>query len=157
MKLVRRSLIAVGILVAIVLFSWGYTSIQLSVARSRGVYTSPEQGMLSLMDKYYTADKNVKIIYAGTNSLDGSNPHVWYVITEVRAKARADGSELGANGCEAPGSFFLQTKDGSWVHVSEGAFPTYMGFWMKVFDMAGEGQSEPFIKWDKDQNPQFCR
>ncbi|MEP7135914.1 MAG: hypothetical protein ABI904_13370 [Chloroflexota bacterium] len=156
MKLVRRSLIAVGILVAIVLFSWGYTSIQLSVARSRGVYDSPEQGMLALMDKYYTADKNVKMLYAGTNSFDGSNPHVWYVIAEVRAKARADGSELGSNGCEAPGSFFLQTKEG-WVHVKEQAFPTYMGFWMKVFRWAGEGKSKPSTNWGKDQNPQFCR
>jgi len=159
MKLARGVWIELGILIAIVVFSWGYTSIQLSVARSKGVYASPEQGMLAMADKYYTADKKVKIVYAGTNSLDGRNPHVWYVIAEVRASARSDGSELGhdGNGCDAPGSFFLQTKDGSWVHVSEGAFPTYMGFWMKVFDMAGEGQSEPSINWASDQNPQFCR
>ena len=56
----------------------------------------------------------VKILYAGTNSFDGSDPHIWYVIAEVRASARSDGSELGHNGCDAPGSFFLQLKDGSW-------------------------------------------
>lgn len=156
MKLTRRVLIILGILIAIVPVSWIYTSVQLSIARSKGVYDSPEQGMLAMMDQYYAPDKTVKILYAGTNSFDGSKPHVWYVIAEVRASARADGSELGSNGCDAPGSFFLQTKEG-WVHVREQAFPGFMGFWMDVFGMAGEGKSTPSTNWAPDQNPQFCR
>ncbi len=152
----RRFLIALGIVVSFVVFSWIYTTVQLKNARAKGVYTTPEQGMQALAEKYYAADREVKIVYAGTNSFDGSNPHVWYVIAEVRATARADGSELGSNGCDAPGSFFLQTREG-WVHVPEGAFPTYMGFWMKVFDWAGEGNPTPSVNWAPDQNPQFCR
>jgi len=156
MKLTRRVLIILGILIAITPVSWVYTTARLAVARSKGVYSSPEQGMLAMMDQYYAPDKTVKILYAGTNSFDGSKPHVWYVIAEVRASARADGSELGSNGCDAPGSFFLQIKEG-WVHVPEQAFPGFMGFWMDVFGMAGEGVSTPSTNWAPDQNPQFCR
>jgi len=152
----RRLLIALGISSAFVVLAWVYTTVQLNNARAKGVYATPEQGMLALTEKYYTADHEVKIIYAGTNSFDGSNPHVWYVIAEVRATARADGSELGPNGCDAPGSFFLQTKEG-WVHVPEGAFPTFMGFWMKVFYWAGEGKSAPSTNWGADRPSQFCR
>lgn len=82
--------------------------------------------MIARAEKYYTADRKVKILYAGTNSFDGTKPHVWYVIAEIRASARADGSELGHNGCDAPDSFFIQTKEG-WVHVPEGASPEFIG------------------------------
>jgi hypothetical protein len=141
-KYVRWILTAAGISLGFVLFAWIYTYTQLANARAKGVYATPEEGMLARVEKYYAADREVKILYAGTNSFDGSAPHVWYVIAEVRASARADGSEMGHNGCDAPGSFFLQTREG-WVHVSEGAFPGFMGFWMKVFGWAGEGEVTP--------------
>jgi hypothetical protein len=155
-KYIRWILTAAGIALGFVLFAWVYTYAQLANARAKGVYATPEEGMLAMAEKYYTADRDVKILYAGTNSFDGSVPHVWYVIAEVRASARVDGSELGHNGCDAPGSFFLQTREG-WVHVPEGAFPGFMGFWMKVFGWAGEGQSTPSTNWAEGQNPQFCR
>jgi hypothetical protein len=112
--------------------------------------------MLAMLDENYMPDRDVKILYAGTNSFDGRRPHIWYVIAEVRASARADGSEMGRNGCDAPGSFFLQTKEG-WVHVPEGAFPGFMGFWMDVFDMAGKGQAAPSTNWVEGQPAQFCK
>ena len=143
MKLTRQVLIVLGILIAIAPVSWVYTTARLAVARSKGVYDSPEQGMLAMMDQYYAPDKTVKILYAGTNSFDGSKPHVWYVIAEVRASTRADGSQMGLNGCDNPGTFFLQLKDGKWVHVPEGLFTTFMTSLLDVFDMAGEGQSAP--------------
>lgn len=156
MKLSRTVLIVVGILIAIVPASWAYTSIQLSIARSKGVYASPEQGMLAMADQYYAPDKTVKILYAGPNSQNGNEPHVWYVIAEVRASARADGSEMGRNGCDAPGSFFLQTKEG-WVHVPEGAFPGFMGFWMDVFHLSGDGLATSTTHWIPGQEPDFCQ
>lgn len=156
MKLSRRVLTIVGILIAIVPVSWAYTSIQLSVARSKGVYETPEQAMTAIVDKAYAPDRTIKFLYAGPNSTDGSQPYVWYVIAEVHASARADGSELQTNGCDAPGSFFLQTKQG-WVAVPEEALPGFMGFWMKVFGMAGEGQSTPTTNWKSGQEPDFCQ
>jgi hypothetical protein len=156
MKILRRLLIVLGILAAIIPLAWIYTSVQLAVARSRGLYSSPEEGMRSIIDKGYTADRQVKILFAGTNSFDGSQPHIWYVIAQVRASARADGSALGKTGCDAPGLFFLQTRDG-WVFVPEGASPEFIGFWMKIFEMAGPGQSTPSTNWAPNQPSKFCQ
>lgn len=155
MKPIRLPLIVLGIVIACAALSWAYTSAQLGIARSKGVYETAEQGMRALVDQGYASDRQVKILYAGTNSFDGSKPYIWYVIAEVHASARADGSSLSKDGCDAPGSFFLETKDG-WVHVPEGAFPGYMGFWMDVFDIAGPGQSEPSTPWAPDQPEHFC-
>jgi hypothetical protein len=155
MKITRRVLILLGVLIAIIPLAWIYTSVQLASARSKGLYSSPEQGMQAIIAKGYTADRSVKILYAGTNSFDGSQPHVWYVIAQVHASARADGSALGKNGCDAPGIFFLQTKEG-WVFVPEGAFPGFIGFWMKAFGMAGPGQSAPSTDWAPNQPAKFC-
>ncbi len=155
MKTIRLPLFALGIVIASVILSWAYTSAQLSIARSKGVYETAGQGMLALMDERYAPDRQVKILYAGTNSFDGSKPYIWYVIAEVHASARVDGSSLSEEGCDAPGSYFLQTKEG-WVHVPEGALPGFMGFWMGVFDMAGPGQSEPSISRAADQPEHFC-
>jgi hypothetical protein len=156
MKFRRWSLIALGMLLWMVGFCWYYTFVQLNIARSKGVYATAEQGMLAQVDKYYPPDRTVKILYAGTNSFDGSRPHIWYVIAEVHAASRADGSAMGHNGCDAPGSFYLQTRQG-WVFVPEGAFPGFVGFWMKAFGMAGEGQSTPSTNWAPDQSSRFCQ
>jgi hypothetical protein len=145
----------VGIVIVCVALSWVYTSAQLSIARSKGVYETPELGMRALVDKDYAPDRQVKILYAGTNSFDGSRPYIWYVIAEVHASARADGSSLSEDGCDGPGSFFLETKDG-WVHVPEHVFPGFIGFWMGAFDMAGPGQAEPSITRAPEQPEHFC-
>lgn len=155
-KLVKGLLLGVGLIGFVVLCSWGYTTVVIANASRKGVYPTAEQGMIAMLDKSYSPDRQIKILYAGTNSFDGSTPHVWYVIAEVHASSRADGSELNKNGCDAPGSFFLQTKEG-WVHVSEGAFPVYIGMWMKIFGVAGEGLSTPSTNWAPDQSPRFCQ
>ena len=154
-KIVIALVLALGALTTLVASSWLHTTVQLAHARAQGIYDSAEEGMIAQAEKNYSPDRQVKILYAGTNSFDGSHPHVWYVIAEVHASARADGSELGYNGCDAPGLFFLDTKDG-WVTVPEGAFPGLMGFWMEVFDMAGPGQSTPSTNWAPDQPSRFC-
>jgi hypothetical protein len=154
MKILRWLLTGLVIVVLVTSCSWIYTRTQLARARSNGVYASAEEGMLAHAEKYYTADREVKILNAGPNSFQ---PHVWFVIAEVRASARADGSELGHNGCDAPGYFFLQTKEGSWVWMPEGAFPGFIGFWMEVFGWAGEGQSTPSTDWAPDQPSRLCQ
>lgn len=156
MRIFRWMLVLLGFSFICVASSWIYTAVQLNIARAKGVYSSPEQGMIARAEQYYTDDRQVKILHAGTNSFDGTKSHIWYVIAEIRASARADGSALGHNGCDAPGSFFLQTKEG-WVHVSEGAFPGFIGFWMDVFGWAGEGQSTPSTNWAPGQPSRFCQ
>jgi hypothetical protein len=157
MRIVRWVLVLLGFSLICIASSWIYTGAQLNIARTKGVYSTPERGMIARAEQYYSADREVKILYAGTNSFDGTKPHVWYVIAEIHASARADGSELGHNGCDAPGSFFLQTKDGNWVYVPEGAFPGFMGFWMEVFGWAGEGQAAPSTNWAPNQPSRFCQ
>ena len=155
-KYVRWSLIVAGIAVGLFALSWLYTKLVIANARADGEYASAEEGMMALMDKYYPPDREVKIFYAGPNENDGDNPYVWYVIAEVRASTRADGSQMGLNGCDNPGTFFLQLKDGKWVHVPEGLFTTFMTSLLDVFDMAGEGQFAPTI--DLLNGPTlFCR
>jgi len=132
----------------ILLSSWLCTTIQLHSACSRGVFTSAEEGMRALITRNYIQPEKVQIIYAGTNSFDGSSPHIWYVVACVWGESRADGSKVGSwkHDYDQPGFFFLNTKDG-WVWVNEGAFPVYLGFWMRVFGMAGPGSAHPSTDW----------
>jgi len=142
-KTVRGLIIALVVLSMILLCPWGYTNLVVLNARSKGEYDSAEEGMLALMDKNYAPDHTVKIYSARPDAHDGSNPYVWYVIAEVRASSRADGSELGHNGCDAPGTFFVQLKDGKWVHVPEGLFIIFVPSWLDTFGLAGKGQTTP--------------
>ncbi len=148
--------VVLGVLLLCPAASWGYTTAQLAAARSKGVYASAEAGMRAMIEAHYRGIQEVKILYAGPNSFDGSQPHVWYVIAEVRAGQRADGSPPGKNGCDAPGLFFLQARDG-WVFMPEGAFPGFVGFWMRKFGLAGPGQSFPSTNWAKSQPARFCQ
>jgi hypothetical protein len=144
-----------GVVLSFSACSWIYTVVQLHQARSKGVYESPEQGMLAFAEKRYAAGHSVEILYAGPNSFNGSQPHEWYVIAEIHASSRVDGSKLKHDGCDAPGLAFLQTRYG-WVYVPDGAFPTFIGFWMKTFNLAGEGQSTPTTDLLPDQPSHFC-
>lgn len=142
-RLVRGLVIALVLLILVLLFPRGYTYLVVANARADGEYASAEEAMLALIDKSYGSDRTVKIYSAGPDAHDGSNPYVWYVIAEVRASTRADGSELGHNGCDAPGTFFVQLKNGKWVHISEGPFMIFVPSWLDTFGFAGEGQSTP--------------
>jgi hypothetical protein len=162
MRVIRQSpalrlalVLLLWLAVALPVASWAYTRSQLSRAEARGIYDSPEEGMRSRIEAYYAGIEHIDILYAGTNSFDGSQPHVWYVIAEVHAASRADSSSLGPRDCDAPGHFFLQTKKG-WVFVPEGAFPRIVGFWMNLYDMAGPGRSTPSTDWTPDQPARFC-
>lgn len=145
----------VWLAVTLPVVGWRYASIQLARARAQGVYDSAEEGMRSRLQAHYEGIERIDVLYAGTNSFDGSRSHIWYVVAEVRARSRADGSSLGKNGCDAPGSFFLQTREG-WVWMSEGWFPGIVGFWMNMFGMAGPGQATPSTDWAPGQPGKFC-
>ena len=85
MTIVRWVLFILGFIFICAVSSWIYTSAQLNIARAKGVYSSPEQGMIAQAVNYYSADRQVKILSAGTNSFDDSKPFVWYVIAEIHA------------------------------------------------------------------------
>ncbi len=129
-------------------WSWSYTVGALRLVRAQGVYQSAEDGMQALIARGYVHPDRVQVIYAGTNSFDGSNPHVWYVIACVWGGTRLDGSPVGSKRhiYDQPGTFFLATRDG-WVHVPEGLFPEVLGFWMKFYGLAGPGSATPSHDW----------
>lgn len=133
-----------------------YTSSKVAHALSTGVFPTAEEGMRQLLKESYTGITRINILYAGPNSPDGSQPHVWYVIAEIRAAMRADGSKMGKNECDAPGTFFIQTHEG-WFRVSEGAFPELLGHWMSDFGLAGPGQSTPSIDQIGPGQTKFCQ
>ena len=39
---------------------------------------------------------------------------------------------------DAPGSYFVDTQEG-WVLMPESSSPLFVGFWMRVFGLAGDG------------------
>ena len=144
-------------LVAIIkLGSYCYTSRVVARARVRGLFPTAEAAMRQRIAENYTDIQRVTIFYAGPNASDGKDPHVWYVTAEVRAASRADGSDMGKHGCDAPGSFFLQTQEG-WFYVPEGAFPGLLGKWMQKYGLAGPGQPEPAINLHTSRQHRFCQ
>jgi len=152
MKRFLYILLIIGIFVGILFISsWSYTKIQLYRASADGVYATAAEGMAKKIEEHYIEPNRYHILYAGTNSFDGSDPHVWYVIACVWGEYRKDGSPIGSHrhDYDQPGSYYLNTKDG-WVHVSEGAFPELIGLWMKVFNLAGPGSSQPTHDWISD-------
>jgi hypothetical protein len=74
----------------------------------------------------------------------------------VRAAARVDGFPIGRNGCDAPGTYFLHTREG-WVQVPEGAFPEWIGIWMDAFHLAGPVESTSSTDWAPAQSERFCQ
>ena len=151
-KIVSTGLVLVG---SVTIMGLIYTTNILILVRSKGVYPSAEAGMQALIDRGYVNPERVEIIYAGTNSFDGSDPNVWYVLACIWGGARANGDPVGneRHVYDQPGTFFLATWDG-WVHVPEGYFPQILGFWMRVFHLAGAGSSTPSHDWGS--GPQNC-
>ena len=152
-----RLILAVGVpltfIVMVLFWTWTYTITALRWARMQGTYASAEDGMLAIIGRSYVKPDAVQIIYAGTNSFDGSDPNVWYVIACVWGGTRADGSPVGSqkHAYDQPGTFFLATKDG-WVFVPEGLFPEVLGFWMRIYGLAGQGSATPTHDWGSTPN-----
>jgi hypothetical protein len=132
----KRKWIVLAIALAVILaetlafvsFSRWYTISSLNWARSRGVFTTPQEGVISDAYRAYCGVEKVEIDHASTNSFDGSNPHVWFVMYTVYAKSHApcDPQHPGApfyhQTYERGGVFYLNVKDG-WVMMPEGAVP----------------------------------
>jgi hypothetical protein len=106
--------------------------VNLEIAKREGVYATPEDGIRVLITESWIDVKKIEIVYAGTNSFDGSNPHVWFVVADVWAAKRGDGKPVNLRGYDSAGSYFLRVQEG-WVHVPEGKFPELIGFGMRLF------------------------
>ncbi len=123
-----------------------YTITSLNWARSQGVFDTPQEGVISRANREYCGLENVEIEQAATNSFDGSDPHIWYVVFTVYAQNHIPcdpenpGPALHHQTYESGGSFYLNTLEG-WVWMPEGRFPEFIGYWMKKLNLAGPGDS----------------
>lgn len=112
--------------------------------------------MRALVAAHYRGITRLDIRGAGPDDSWGSNPHVWYVVAEVRAARYADGTPLRHNGCDAPGTFFFQSQAG-WFHVPEGLFTGLLGKWMKDYGLAGPGQLQPTTDTYHNRPTRLCQ
>ena len=143
-KFLRVSLVALGILAtafAFVFWSWSFTTSRLNAARSIGVFPSPSDGMMTLVQSGYVDIQEARIVHAKQETFPlGGGPHVWFVIACVWADSREDGSPVGSptHDFDYPGSYFVNTHEG-WVLMPESSQPLFVGFWMRIFGLAGDG------------------
>lgn len=145
-----------GLLGAMKLATWAYTSHLVNRALAEGVYPTAAEAFYHLMEEHYTGVKRIDIIYAGPNDSEGNQPYVWYVVAEVRADKRADGSQMGKNGCDNPGVFFMQSHEG-WFYVPESLLTGLIGDWMREYGLAGPGQTTPAIGSTGGGPMRFCQ
>jgi hypothetical protein len=115
--------------------SWIFATGQLTLAKAKGIYATPEEGMKQEIIKFageYPVER-VEILSAGVNANDGSLPRVWYVRAWVFADQRWDGKPTprGYGGLRC----FLRVEDG-WVHMSEGA-AEFAGWVMELYGLEG--------------------
>lgn len=132
--------------IACIGLSWLYAEFRLQAALRDEIYSTAEEGMLELISQGYRGIQQVEIDYAGPNWPEGRNPHMWFVTARVWAEQRSDGKKPGnkLHDYDYLGSYFLHAKDG-WVHMSEGAFPELVGFWMKITGKADFSARIPTI------------
>jgi hypothetical protein len=146
-KLLRVGLIAIGILAIALSFtfvSWSFTTSRLNAARSIGIFPSPSEGMLTLVHSGYVGIQEARIVHAVPDTAPGGGPHIWFVIACVWADSRADGSPVGSgtHDFDFPGSYFVNIQEG-WVLMPETSLPLFVGFWMRIFGLAGDGLAQP--------------
>ncbi len=148
-KLLRAGLIAICILaiaVGFTFWSWMFTTSRLNAARSIGVFPSPSEGMLTLVQSGYVVIQEARIVSVEQEIFPlGGGHHIWFVTACVWAKSRIDGSPVGAatHDFDFPGSYFVDTREG-WVLMPETSSPLFVGFWMPIFGLAGDDRAQPF-------------
>jgi hypothetical protein len=115
------------------LFSWFFAISQIELAKSRGIYATPEDAVIALNSQGWGGAQVVEIVgvHAGPNRRDGSQPHVWFGGGTVYLDRVPEGWNRTHY---LAGSFYIHVKDG-WVHVPEGAFPEYVGWVMELYDL----------------------
>jgi hypothetical protein len=136
--LVRLGLGLAALIPLFFLCSWIFTASQLALAKSEGIYRTPEEAVIALNSQGWGGAEVVRIedVRAAPNSHKGDQPHVWFGGATVyldRVPEGWDRTQFSA------GSYFIHVREG-WVHVSEGAFPELIGWVMELYGMEGIGQ-----------------
>ena len=130
-------LIFTGLSLVLLFFlgTWVYAKSHLALAKTRGIYNSPEEAVLERTSSGWGGAEVIRIenVYAGPNFHDGSLPHVWFGGADVYLDRIPDGGRWDYYN---PGSYYLRVEEG-WVHVPEGALPEYIGWVMELYGLEG--------------------
>ena len=147
-KILRIVLIAVcisAVAAGSIFGSWLFTTNRLNAARSIGVFPSPAEGMMTLVHDGYVGIQEARITSVVQETAVGGGRHVWFVTVCIWADSRIDGSPVRHTNSDFDfgGSYFVDTHDG-WVLMPETSLPLFVGFWMPIFDLAGDDTAQPF-------------
>jgi len=114
---------------------WIYAASQLALAKNEGIYATVEEAVVIRNNQGWGGAEVVRIenVQASVNQHDGSQPHVWFGGAEVYLDRIPQGRKWDHY---SAGSYYLHVDEG-WVHVSEGAFPEFIGWVMELYGMEG--------------------
>ena len=134
----RIARVGLGLVASVPLFFlciWIYATSQLALAKSNGIYATPEEAVIAINSQGWGGAKVVRLedVHAGPNRGDSVQSHVWF----GGATVYLDRVPQGLNRTQyLAGSFFIHVREG-WVHVSEGAFPEFIGWVMELYSLEG--------------------
>ena len=116
-------------------FSWFHATSQIEIAKNKGIYATVEEAVIAINSQGWGGAQVVKIedLRVSPNRWDGSQPHVWF----GGGRVYLDRVPKGWNRTQfSSGSFFIHVREG-WVHIPEGAFPSFIGWVMELYDLEG--------------------
>jgi len=134
----RITWIGLGLVALVPMFFlciWIYTISQLALAKNEGVYATVEEAVIAKNSQGWGEAEVVRLedVRASINQHDGSQPHVWFGGATVYLDRVPQGWDRTQY---SSGSYYLHVEEG-WVHVSEGAFPEFMGWVMEFYGLEG--------------------
>ena len=132
----RIAWIGLGLVALVPMFFlciWLYATSQLALAKNEGIYATAEEAVIAKNSQGWGGAKVVRLedVQASPNFGNGFQPHVWFGGATVyldRVPQGWDRTQYSA------GSYFIHVKEG-WVHVSEGAFPDFIGWVMEFYGL----------------------
>lgn len=130
------ALLGISVLAFSIFTPWAYAVGQIELAKSEGIYASPEEAIMARQSQGWGGARVVSIenVQAGPNRHDGSMDHVWFGGAQITLDRIPAG---GRHSSYNTGSFYLRLRDG-WVHMPEGAFPQLVGWLMEVYHLEGQ-------------------
>jgi hypothetical protein len=134
---IRWALLPVSLAFLFIIGTWGYALGQIELAKERGIYQSAEEAVMARVSTGWGSATVIAIenLHVGPNDPNGSLPHVWFGGADVYLDRIPEG---GWRDHYAAGSFYVRIKDG-WVYMPEGAFPTYVGWIMQLYNLEDVG------------------
>ena len=136
-RISRLGRVGLALAVLVPLFflcSWVYTASQLALAKNQGIYNSPEEAVIARNSGGFGGAEVVRIedVRARPNRGDPQSA-VWFGGATVYMDRVPQGYTWTQY---SAGSFYIRVREG-WVHVSEGAFPEFIGWVMRLYKMEG--------------------